>query len=97
VAPRKSYDAVRHLPPEQRQFGDHIVGIHRIFPNAIVVWQRDHVEFWTEVRPADRDKWEKNWQILRGTVQAEDFPMARTIQQGFHSGAQDHVVFGRNE
>ena len=41
-----------------------------------------------EVRPADREKWEKNWQILRGTVQAEDFPMARTIQQGFHSGAQ---------
>lgn len=119
VAPRKSYDAVRHLPIEQRQFGDHIVGIHRIFPNAIVVWQRDHVEFWTavpdgadpnrcivrtwlisperEVRPADREKWEKNWQILRGTVQVEDFPMARTIQQGFHSGAQDHVVFGRNE
>jgi hypothetical protein len=23
--------------------------------------------------------------------------MARTIQQGFASGAQDHVVFGRNE
>ncbi len=119
LAPRKSYNAVRDLPPEERKFTDHIVGIHRVFPNAIVVWQRDHVEFWTalpdgedpnrcvvrvwlispektETDP-DRLRWEKNWKILLGTVMSEDFPMARTIQQGFHSGAQNHVVFGRNE
>ena len=31
------------------------------------------------------------------TVLNEDFAMARTIQAGFASGAQDFVTFGRNE
>lgn len=120
VAPRKSLEtALRDVPAEQRDVADHTVVIHRVFPNTIVVWQRDHVEFWTAVpdgddpnrcivrlwllspekvvSDADRVRWEKNWDIVRGTVHAEDFPMARTIQEGFSSGAQDHVIFGRNE
>jgi phenylpropionate dioxygenase-like ring-hydroxylating dioxygenase large terminal subunit len=120
VAPRKSFlPALKDVPAEQRDVADHTVIINRIFPNAVVIWQRDHVEFWTSVpdgddpnrcvvrlwllspekvvAEAERVRWEKNWDIVRGTVHAEDFPMARTIQQGFSSGAQDHVIFGRNE
>jgi phenylpropionate dioxygenase-like ring-hydroxylating dioxygenase large terminal subunit len=120
VSPRKTFfSALKDLPAERRDVAGHTVIIHRVFPNAIVVWQRDHVEFWTAVpdgddpnrcmvrlwllspekriSDADRVRWEKNWAIVRGTVHAEDFPMARTIQQGFASGAQDHVLFGRNE
>ncbi|HJQ59224.1 MAG TPA: SRPBCC family protein [Vineibacter sp.] len=120
VAPRKSFEAaLKDLPPERRDVADHAVVINRVFPNAIVIWQRDHVEFWTAVpdgddpnrcivrlwlltpdrvvNETDHARWKKNWDIVRGTVHAEDFPMARTIQQGFASGAQDHVVFGRNE
>lgn len=120
VAPRMSFaPALRDVPPDQRAVADHAVIINRVFPNAVVIWNRDHVEFWTAVpdgddpnrcmvrlwllspekvvKDEDKVKWEKNWDIVRGTVHAEDFPMARTIQQGFSSGAQDHVIFGRNE
>ncbi|QQS12273.1 MAG: aromatic ring-hydroxylating dioxygenase subunit alpha [Rhodospirillales bacterium] len=120
VAPRMTFlAALADTPSAERDVAGHIVGIHRVFPNAVVVWQRDHVEFWTAVpdgddpnrcvvrlwllspektvTDSDRAKWNKNWDIVRGTVHAEDFPMARTIQQGFSSGAQSHVVFGRNE
>lgn len=120
VAPRKSFlPALAHVPADQRDLTDHTVIINRLFPNAVVIWLCDHVEFWTAtpdgddpnrcivrlwllspekvVSAEDRARWEKNWEIVRGTVHAEDFPMARTIQQGFSSGAQDHVIFGRNE
>ncbi len=120
IAPRKSFlPALADLPADQRDLTDHTVIINRLFPNAVVIWLCDHVEFWTAtpdgddpnrcivrlwllspekvVSAEDRARWEKNWEIVRGTVHAEDFPMARTIQQGFSSGAQDHVIFGRNE
>ena len=51
--------------------------------------------------PAVTDKaklhWDKNWDLLWKTVITEDFPLGETIQQGFHSGAQTHLVYGRNE
>jgi len=120
VVPRMSFlPALKDVPPEKRAIADHAVIVNRVFPNAVVIWVRDHIEFWTAVPDGDdpnrcmvrlwllspdkvaseedRVKWETNWQIVRGTVHAEDFPMARTIQQGFSSGAQDHVIFGRNE
>lgn len=41
--------------------------------------------------------WDRNFALLLKTVEDEDFELSEQIQQGFHSGAQDHVVFGRNE
>ena len=41
--------------------------------------------------------WDKNFALLLQTVETEDFEISEQIQQGFHSGAQDHIVFGRNE
>ncbi len=118
-APRKSFEAVDQATLTDDLFDEHVIDVIRVFPNAIVIWNRDHVEFWTalpdrgdpdrcivrlwlisperNVADADRERWDKNWDITYGTVRAEDFPMARTIQKGFHGGAQDHVVFGRNE
>ncbi|QQS10713.1 MAG: aromatic ring-hydroxylating dioxygenase subunit alpha [Rhodospirillales bacterium] len=119
LLPRDTWQQARHLPTEQRDLDAHLIRVIRLFPNAIVIWNRDHVEFWTAlpdgddpdrcvvrlwlispertVSEADRARWDKNWELTYGTVRAEDFPMAATIQAGFHSGAQDHVVFGRNE
>ena len=31
------------------------------------------------------------------TVENQDFPVSEGIQRGFYSGAQDDIVFGRNE
>lgn len=43
------------------------------------------------------DHWDNNWKVLMDTVEQEDFRVARTMQAGYSSGAQTHVVFGRNE
>ncbi|MCB1742913.1 MAG: Rieske 2Fe-2S domain-containing protein [Gammaproteobacteria bacterium] len=51
--------------------------------------------------PATSDKsrghWDKNMQLTLDTVLDEDFVVAEGIQRGFHAGAQEHVVYGRNE
>lgn len=41
--------------------------------------------------------WDRNLELLLKTVEEEDFPVGEGAQQGFRSGAQSHIVFGRNE
>ena len=41
--------------------------------------------------------WDRNMDLLMATVEKEDFPLAEGVQRGFHSGAQDEILFGRNE
>jgi hypothetical protein len=41
--------------------------------------------------------WDKNMKLVLDVVTGEDFPTGRTIQEGVASGAQTHVVYGRNE
>lgn len=50
----------------------------------------------TETR-ADMDKWNRNWDLVLGTITGEDFPMAVSAQAGFAGGYPSHFVFGRNE
>lgn len=47
--------------------------------------------------PEAEAHWERNFELLLRTVEEEDFPVGEGIQQGFRSGAQDAIVFGRNE
>ena len=44
-----------------------------------------------------RRHWDKNMDLVVHVVEKEDFPVGEGIQHGFHSGAQDHILFGRNE
>lgn len=46
---------------------------------------------------AARRYWKKNFDLVVKVVEEEDFPVGETIQQGFHSAAQDHILFGTNE
>ena len=46
---------------------------------------------------AERTHWDKNMQLVLDVVTREDFPAGRSIQIGLTSGAQTHVVYGRNE
>ena len=52
-------------------------------------------------KPAVTDKekrhWDRNFDLLMRTVDAEDFPVCLDIQRGFGAGAQSHITFGRNE
>jgi phenylpropionate dioxygenase-like ring-hydroxylating dioxygenase large terminal subunit len=47
--------------------------------------------------PKSKDHWDRNVDILMRTVEMEDFPTCEGMQRGFGSGAQDSIVFGRNE
>jgi phenylpropionate dioxygenase-like ring-hydroxylating dioxygenase large terminal subunit len=44
-----------------------------------------------------RRHWDRNMDLLMATVEKEDFPLAEGVQRGFYSGAQDEILFGRNE
>jgi hypothetical protein len=41
--------------------------------------------------------WDNNFNLLMATVETEDFPTCEGMQRGFRAGAQDSIVFGRNE
>ncbi len=44
-----------------------------------------------------RRHWDNNLDLVVHVVENEDFPVGEGVQRGFHSGAQDHIVFGCNE
>ncbi|MSR13697.1 MAG: Rieske (2Fe-2S) protein, partial [Gammaproteobacteria bacterium] len=44
-----------------------------------------------------RKFWDKNLELVLHVVENEDFPVGEGIQQGMHSSAQSHTVFGCNE
>ena len=49
------------------------------------------------ITDSDRRHWDANMELVVHVVEKEDFPVGEGIQRGFHSGAQDHIVFGENE
>jgi hypothetical protein len=80
--------------------GDH-VELARIFPSEGRV-DRAVMELALYVPQApatdeERTHWDKNMQLVLDVVTGEDFPAGRTIQAGLTSGAQTHVLYGRNE
>jgi phenylpropionate dioxygenase-like ring-hydroxylating dioxygenase large terminal subunit len=44
-----------------------------------------------------RRHWDRNLELVLHVVENEDFPVGEGIQVSFGSGAQSHIVFGRNE
>jgi phenylpropionate dioxygenase-like ring-hydroxylating dioxygenase large terminal subunit len=80
--------------------GDH-VELSRIFPSEGRV-DRAVMDLAIYVPKApttneERIHWDKNMQLVLDVVTGEDFPAGRTIQIGLTSGAQTHLVYGRNE
>lgn len=80
--------------------GDH-VEVARIFPEEGRI-DRAVMELALYVPKAptteeERTHWDKNMQLVLDVVTGEDFPAGRTIQAGLSSGAQTHLVYGRNE
>lgn len=45
----------------------------------------------------EKRHWDANLALAIKVITTEDFPASRTMQAGFGSGAQDSIVFGRNE
>ena len=79
---------------------DHLQTWH-LFPAGNGVDEtRVHVSLYTP-EPASTDSarrhWNNNFDLTMATVENQDFPVSEGIQRGFSSGAQDDIVFGRNE
>ena len=65
-------------------------------PNA----SKLHVSLYTPKAPETESAtrhWRNNMDLLMKVVNEEDFPLGEKMQFGFHSPAQDHLTFGRNE
>ena len=44
--PRNSIETQRPLADDRRGFLPHIIALYQLFPNAVLIWQVDHVELW---------------------------------------------------
>jgi phenylpropionate dioxygenase-like ring-hydroxylating dioxygenase large terminal subunit len=118
IAARRTIDELRAQPEEGWDVFDHTAVIYVLFPNTILLFQRDHVETWhmfpgervdscamyaslyiPEPVASDSAKrhWDNNFNLLMATVESQDFPTCEGMQRGFLSGAQESIVFGRNE
>jgi phenylpropionate dioxygenase-like ring-hydroxylating dioxygenase large terminal subunit len=43
---RTSIDALRGLPETERDYRPHVIAVYQLFPNALLIWQVDHIEIW---------------------------------------------------
>lgn len=80
--------------------GDHME-VHRVFP-AEGRCDRAVMEtgFYIPKQPTtdeERNHWQKNLDLVMKVVLTEDFPAGRSMQIGFASGAQNEIIYGRNE
>ncbi len=119
IGARRTIEAMRHEPTQEWNLLPHMVAIHVLFPNTVLVWQLDHLELWqifpTAGAPEEstvllslytpepaltesaRRHWDKNLDLVVHVVENEDFPVGEGAQRGFHTAAQQHIVFGANE
>jgi phenylpropionate dioxygenase-like ring-hydroxylating dioxygenase large terminal subunit len=78
---------------------DHIESWH-IFPGDRPDRCSMYVSFYIPepvVSDSAKRHWDNNFNLLMATVELQDFPTCEGMQRGFLSGAQDSIVFGRNE
>lgn len=78
---------------------DHIESWH-IFPGERVDSCSMYVSLYIPEPVASdsaRRHWDNNFNLLMATVEMQDFPTCEGMQNGFLSGAQQAITFGRNE
>ena len=80
--------------------GDHME-LYRVFP---VDGRPDRAVMETSLyipKPVETEDekrhWDANLALAIKVITTEDFPAGRSMQIGFGSGAQSHLIYGRNE
>lgn len=79
---------------------DHVETWHMFPAGNGIDETRIYVSLYTPeaaVTDSARRHWNNNFDLLMATVESQDFPVSEGMQRGFYSGAQDEIVFGRNE
>jgi phenylpropionate dioxygenase-like ring-hydroxylating dioxygenase large terminal subunit len=79
---------------------DHVETWHMFPAGNGVDETRMYISLYTPERAVTdsaKRHWNNNFDLLMATVENQDFPVSEGIQRGFYSGAQNEIVFGRNE
>jgi len=101
--PKTTIESQRTLPEGKRDYRRHVVSIYQLFPNALLIWQLDHVEIWrafpdrddpsrcevemTIYRPADSTRPDSYWEKNR------DIAIRTVMDEDFPLGERMQIGF----
>jgi len=101
--PKTSIESQRALPETERDYRRHVVAIYQLFPNALLIWQLDHVEIWrafpdrddpsrsevemTIYRPATSTRPDSYWEKNR------DIAIRTVMEEDFPLGERMQIGF----
>jgi len=101
--PKTSIETQRAVAENERDYLRHMVSIYQLFPNALLIWQLDHIEIWrafpdrddpsrcevemTIYRPADSTKPDSYWEKNR------DIAIRTVMEEDFPLGERMQIGF----
>ncbi len=101
--PKTSIDEIRSHPETERDYRRHVVSIYQLFPNALLIWQLDHIEIWrafpdrddpsrcevemTIYKPADSTRPDSYWEKNR------DIAIRTVMEEDFPLGERMQIGF----
>jgi hypothetical protein len=101
--PKTSIDETRAKPEAERDYRRHVVSIYQLFPNALLIWQLDHIEIWrafpgrddpshcevemTIYKPADSTRPDSYWEKNR------DIAIRTVMEEDFPLGERMQIGF----
>ena len=100
---RTSIESVRALAEGERNYRPHVISIYQLFPNALLIWQVDHIEIWrafpgrddpgrcdvemTIYKPADSTRSDAYWEKNR------DIAIRTVMEEDFPLGERMQIGF----
>lgn len=100
---KTSIEGVRALPEAERNYRPHIVVVYQLFPNTLIIWQRDHIEAWrafpdrddpgrcevemTIYKPAESTESDSYWEKNR------DIAIRTVMEEDFPLGERMQIGF----
>jgi phenylpropionate dioxygenase-like ring-hydroxylating dioxygenase large terminal subunit len=100
---RTSMPALREQPESERNYRPHVISIYQLFPNALLIFQVDHIEIWrafpdrddpsrcqvemTIYKPADSTRPDSYWEKNR------DIAIRTVMEEDFPLGERMQIGF----
>ena len=101
--PKNTIESQREVAEDKRDYRRHVVSIYQLFPNALLIWQLDHIEIWrafpdrddpsrcevemTIYKPADSQRPDSYWEKNR------DIAIRTVMEEDFPLGERMQICF----
>jgi len=101
--PKNTIESQREVAEDKRDYRRHVVSIYQLFPNALLIWQLDHIEIWrafpdrddpsrcevemTIYKPADSQRPDSYWEKNR------DIAIRTVMEEDFPLGERMQIGF----